>query len=675
MEPELARVGSTVRFEKISVTIRSRIDTGFYMCEDIRGKQYALRVDKAENNGELLPRFKEYLIQKSLSACENVVSAFGFTCDIAQQRSYLLLELCQSTLLEKFQEEGPFDTHTIVDMFQTICSAVNYLHTQNPAIVHRHLDFESVMFVHGILKVGNFQWASNTSSNFSESFRIEEFSREIEQNLELCHRAPELIDLTTNDEIGTKVDIWSLGCLLFRLCTGREPFEGCTPEDILALRYSWPEDVEVDPRLVDMVSYMLCASPSARPNIAYVLSRLQAHFPEWVDKKWRALRPHFFPMRQDGNFTLPVTNNGKNLGPVARMNIRRKKLRGNPGPEQPEGGSHLLEQSSSEALFKLQESRKKNRMALDMTGMDMAAMIGAMSQMEGNATASVRPQVTECRGERARASTVEPGAGRPPESPGTAQRPPHPRGASRFGRSLRHRRKKTDSGGVDITIVDVPEDEGAAEAAETNVNFMLKEPSALVRQIRHLKDEERLRHCLAMLLKSSENVCYGFFFRLIHEIRDPIRLLRNMPTFSNEKAQKLWTSRAQFSSEFGMYDGTFSLRKFRKRNSENFPPVGTPPICLDAVVSLQSHLSNVIDFVRDIPVVEGAEEIELAYRTLSGLTAELLRCNVESERIQSTVVHRFEEHHVQATEVIRNLGLEFGAPLFRVSELENYRVL
>lgn len=124
-----------------------------------------------------------------------------------------------------------------------------------------------------------------------------------------------------------------------------------------------------------------------------------------------------------------------------------------------------------------------------------------------------------------------------------------------------------------------------------------------------------------------------------------------------------------------MYDGTFSLRKFRKRNSENFPPVGTPPICLDAVVSLQSHLSNVIDFVRDVPVVEGAEEIELVYRTLSGLTAELLRCNVESERIQSTVVQQFEEHHVQATEVLRSLGLEFGAPLFRVSELESYRVL
>lgn len=39
------------------------------------------------------------------------------------------------------------------------------------------------------------------------------------------YRAPEMLDTWSNYEIGPKVDIWSLGCVLYVLCFQRHPFQ------------------------------------------------------------------------------------------------------------------------------------------------------------------------------------------------------------------------------------------------------------------------------------------------------------------------------------------------------------------------------------------------------------------------------------------------------------------
>ena len=671
MEPTLEQPGSTVRFEKVSVILQTQIHPNVFTATDIRGKTYVVKVGRARTNDEVLPALKEYLLQKTVSKNEHIVSTFGIVVDQKKERYYLLLEYCQSSLAQRLKDTGPFDLRGIVDAFQAICFAVNFMHAQTPTIIHRNLKVESVLETGGLLKVGNFKWATNAPFNsFNDELQLDKLRCDIEQMTLLKHRPPELIDLRREQEIGTKVDIWALGCILFRLCTGCEPFEGCMGGDILNVRYTWPEGVEVDSRLVDMVQFMLVADPARRPNIAFVLARLQHHFPEWVDKKWRVVRPHFFPMRQDGNHTLPVTK-GKNLEPAARIGSRGARRRGRQGGEPTEKGGHLLEQSSSESLFSLQE-RKKNRMAMAMDGEDIAAALNSMARMDGKASTPVQPPIT-VQVSRGHASTLQPNGGTP-----KSRRKMHDglTPEKRAGKHMRHRTRKAGSANLDVTIIDVngdPEkDEAVANCAKANIEFMTKDPAVLIRQLRHLKEEDKLQHYLSMLMKSSEDVCCGFFFELVHEMRDPMRILRNIPQFSNEKAQRMWNSRKDFSQAFGMYEGNFSLRKFRKRNADNFPPVGNAPISVDAVVSLQQHLTNAIEFLRGTQGPQIALEIKMVYDAICSLTAQLLLGGVDTERIQTFIVPQINEHYRQAIELWRTSGIEFPDIPFDVSNLEQY---
>ena len=40
-----------------------------------------------------------------------------------------------------------------------------------------------------------------------------------------CYRAPEMIDYYSNHEIGTKSDVWALGCFLYFICYFDLPYD------------------------------------------------------------------------------------------------------------------------------------------------------------------------------------------------------------------------------------------------------------------------------------------------------------------------------------------------------------------------------------------------------------------------------------------------------------------
>jgi formylglycine-generating enzyme required for sulfatase activity/serine/threonine protein kinase len=83
--------------------------------------------------------------------------------------------------------------------------------------------------------------------------------------------------------LDARSDLFSFGCLLYRLCTGRSPFEGATTMAILtALAVDNPPPIrelnpEVPPALADLVMRLLAKNPADRPPSAQeVLEALQA---------------------------------------------------------------------------------------------------------------------------------------------------------------------------------------------------------------------------------------------------------------------------------------------------------------------------------------------------------------------------------------------------------------
>lgn len=58
------------------------------------------------------------------------------------------------------------------------------------------------------------------------------------------YRAPEMVDTWSNYFVGTPVDVWALGCILYTLCFMRHPFEDSAKLRIINANFSLPADTK-----------------------------------------------------------------------------------------------------------------------------------------------------------------------------------------------------------------------------------------------------------------------------------------------------------------------------------------------------------------------------------------------------------------------------------------------
>ena len=90
-----------------------------------------------------------------------------------------------------------------------IVDAIIYLHKMDPPILHRDLKPENVLFHDSVIKLADFGW-SNLTDDFRNTY---------------CgtpdYLCPEMIMGTGHNE---KLDVWTLGVLMFELLHGRPPF-------------------------------------------------------------------------------------------------------------------------------------------------------------------------------------------------------------------------------------------------------------------------------------------------------------------------------------------------------------------------------------------------------------------------------------------------------------------
>jgi serine/threonine kinase 16 len=99
-----------------------------------------------------------------------------------------------------------------------------------------------------------------------------------------AYRAPELTAVELGKPIDSRVDVWALGCMLYCMAFGRNPFESPT-EGVLKLailngRFSFPADTTAptgdqrfSPAFCALVQTCLQPDPSRRPFLAEVVKQ------------------------------------------------------------------------------------------------------------------------------------------------------------------------------------------------------------------------------------------------------------------------------------------------------------------------------------------------------------------------------------------------------------------
>jgi hypothetical protein len=155
-----------------------------------------------------------------------------------------------------------FDERTAAKILRETISALQYLHSFNPPIIHRDIKPENLLLNEGgRVLLADYGWSN--------------FNMEGDVRKTFCgtpeYIAPEMLMKKGHD---TRVDIWSIGILMFELLAGYSPFVAKTNQElyqnIKRLKIQWPKDMP--PLAKNLISKILKINPLERPTFDEILN-------------------------------------------------------------------------------------------------------------------------------------------------------------------------------------------------------------------------------------------------------------------------------------------------------------------------------------------------------------------------------------------------------------------
>ncbi|XP_050210450.1 uncharacterized protein LOC126660812 [Mercurialis annua] len=279
----------------LKIHVRNAIAEGGFSCVYLAidavhaSKQYALKHIICNDEESLELALKEIDVMKSLKGHPNVamLCAHAILDRGRTKEALIVMEFCEKSLVTVLDSRGAgyFEEKQVLSIFRDTCNAVYAMHSQSPPIAHRDLKPENLLLgPDGSWKLCDF---GSTSTNHKRFEKPEEMGIE-EDNIRKyttpAYRAPEMWDLLRRDPISEKVDIWALGCLLFRICYFKNAFDGESKLQILNGNYRIPDLPKYSTPVTDLIRDMLEASPDDRPDITQVWFRVNEQLPVNLQK-------------------------------------------------------------------------------------------------------------------------------------------------------------------------------------------------------------------------------------------------------------------------------------------------------------------------------------------------------------------------------------------------------
>ena len=178
----------------------------------------------------------------------NIVMEFADDGDLAKKIDYNKKHRCR------------FDENLIWEWIFQLLYGLEYLHGHH--IMHRDLKSANVFLMkNGVLKIGDLNVSKLSKSNFQRTKTGTPY-----------YLAPEVWEDRPYDY---KCDIWSLGCIIYELCTLVPPFRGTSLkklyDNIKACQYQKISD-EYSEDLKQLIKWMLIVNPNKRLSAAELLN-------------------------------------------------------------------------------------------------------------------------------------------------------------------------------------------------------------------------------------------------------------------------------------------------------------------------------------------------------------------------------------------------------------------
>ncbi|KAI1821682.1 hypothetical protein F4861DRAFT_449253 [Xylaria intraflava] len=182
---------------------------------------------------------------------------------VTESLVWLVLEYCPGDELYNYLlRHGPLPVEKVQKIFTQLVGAVSYVHQQS--CVHRDLKLENILLdKHENVKLVDFGFTREYEgkSNYLQTFCGT-----------ICYSAPEM--LRGEKYAGEKVDVWSLGVILYALLCGELPFDddddNVTRTKILSEEPKYREHMPSE--AVALIKLLLSKRPLLRPTLPDILA-------------------------------------------------------------------------------------------------------------------------------------------------------------------------------------------------------------------------------------------------------------------------------------------------------------------------------------------------------------------------------------------------------------------
>ena len=217
----------------------------------LRESHLSTESEQSRKAAEMLQRESKILLSLKHKSIAEVLDSF-----VENGRNYLVLEYVPGRdLRQQVALAGALPQSTVIKMAIQICSILEYLHEQDPAVIHRDLSPDNLVITeHGDICLIDFGASKQSIENATGTLIGKQ-----------AFMAPEQL----RGKASVKSDIYALGATLYWLLTATEP---------MALSQSYPKSksAEISNALDDLIAEMTAFEANERPvSVAEIKARLQ----------------------------------------------------------------------------------------------------------------------------------------------------------------------------------------------------------------------------------------------------------------------------------------------------------------------------------------------------------------------------------------------------------------